>query len=60
MPNYGSNGQTIATFISDTGVKGLAAIAAANVDLVVFSYGINDIRTNSLTKDQLKTNIILH
>jgi hypothetical protein len=43
-------------FISDTGV-GLAAIAAANVDLVVFSYGINDIRTNSLTKDQ-KTNII--
>jgi hypothetical protein len=35
MPNYGSNGQTIATFISDTGVKGLAAIAAANVDLVL-------------------------
>jgi hypothetical protein len=36
MPNYGSNGQTIATFISDTGVKGLAAIAA-NVDLVVLA-----------------------
>jgi hypothetical protein len=38
-------------------LKDLRAIAAANVDLVVLAR-INDIRTNSLTKDQLKTNII--
>jgi lysophospholipase L1-like esterase len=45
MPNYGSNGQTIATLFQIRVLR-LAAIAAANVDLVVFSYGINDIRTN--------------
>jgi hypothetical protein len=54
MPNYGTNGQTIVGFISDTGVKGLANLAAANLDLVIFSFGINDIRQNNLTKDQLK------
>jgi lysophospholipase L1-like esterase len=37
---------------------GLAAVAAANLDLVIFCYGINDIRQNQLTKDQLKANII--
>jgi hypothetical protein len=40
MPNYGSNGQTIAGFINDTGTRGLAAVAAANLDLVIFCYGI--------------------
>jgi lysophospholipase L1-like esterase len=58
MPNYGTNGQTIVGFISDTGVKGLANLAAANLDLVIFSFGINDIRQNNLTKDQLKNHII--
>ena len=58
MPNYGSNGQTITGFIIDAGVKGLAALIAANLDLIIFSYGINDIRQNFLTKDQLKTEII--
>jgi hypothetical protein len=37
MPNYGSNGQTIAGFINDTGTRGLAVVAAANLDLVIFA-----------------------
>lgn len=61
MPNYGNTGQTITGFISDAGTKGLAAVATAatGLDLIVFSYGINDIRQNLLTKDQLKDKIIL-
>jgi hypothetical protein len=35
---------------------GLAAVAAANLDLVILLR--NDIRQNQLTKDQLKANII--
>jgi len=58
MPNYGTNGQTITGFIADTGAKGLQSAAAELADLVIFSYGINDIRANLLTKEQLKSNII--
>lgn len=58
MPNFGSNGQTITGFINDGGAKGLEALLNADLDLIIFSYGINDIRQNMLTKEQLKTNII--
>jgi len=59
VPNFGSNGNTISSLWSNkTQVKGLDAVIAQNPDLVVFSYGINDIRINALTKDQLKTHII--
>jgi len=59
VPNFGSNGNTIANLWNDKAqVKGLDAVIAQNPDLVVFCYGINDIRTNTLTKDQLKAYII--
>jgi lysophospholipase L1-like esterase len=45
MPNYGSNGQTIAGFIMIQEL-GLAVRSCCKSDLVIFCYGINDIRQN--------------
>jgi hypothetical protein len=55
--NYGSNGQTIATLFQIRVLK-RTCHSCCKCRFSCFSYGINDIRTNSLTKDQLKTNII--
>lgn len=57
MPNYGSNGQSIVNFITDSGTKGLPALLASDLDLIIFSYGINDVRQNFLTKNQLRDTI---
>jgi hypothetical protein len=38
MPNYGTNGQTIVGFISDTGVKGLANLAATRFSNIFIWY----------------------
>jgi len=61
MPNFGSSGNTIVNFYNDsvnTASKGIAGVIAAAPDLIIFSYGINDIRQNQLTKDQLKNYVI--
>lgn len=59
MPNFGSNGQSLAAWVSDPTIsKGLNALIAAAPDLVIFTFGINDTRQNLVTKDQLKTLII--
>jgi len=57
MPNYGSNGNTIQNFISGGGLSALVT-AAPGLNLIVFSYGINDARTNTVTKSQLKAYVI--
>jgi len=59
MPNFGNNGSTLVSWLSTpTGAFGLNNLVTANPDLIIFSYGINDVRTNSVTKDQLKALII--
>ncbi len=59
LPNFGSGGQTLAAWIGNpTGSNGLNAVIAAGLDLGIVAHGINDARTNSVTKDQLKALII--
>ena len=60
MPDFGSNGDTIANFYDQpNGTKHLNAVIAAAPDLIIFSYGINDVRTSSeMSKATLKTYII--
>ena len=49
--DFGSNGNTIQNFNnSPAAAKGFNAVVAAAPNLIVFSYGINDIRQNQLTK----------
>ncbi len=56
MPNFGLNGQTIQGFLnSSTAIQNIIDFAP---DLIIFSFGINDVRQNLLTKDQLKSAII--
>ena len=56
--NFGSSGQTALNFINNN-VPGanLSDIVAYAPDLIVFSYGINDVRLGLTSKDQLKTYI---
>jgi hypothetical protein len=59
MPNMGSNGNSIKNFYDNpTGTKNLNDVIAAAPDLIVFSYGINDVRVNLMTAQELKAYII--
>jgi len=54
--NYGANGQTLASFVDGTTEPPnfrMDALIASAPDLIIFSYGINDVRTGSVTKDEL-------
>lgn len=58
--NAGVNGASTLNFIDSSGVSGksIADIAIFNPDLCVLSYGINDVRVGTCTKDQLKERLI--
>jgi hypothetical protein len=60
MPNFGANGNGIQAFYdsSSPSGKGINDVITTAPDLVIFSYGINDVRQNQLTKAQLKTYLI--
>jgi lysophospholipase L1-like esterase len=42
--NYGNNGSTLAAWLADSPTYGYSATVAANPNLIVFCFGINDVR----------------
>lgn len=53
---FGSNGNTLSNFIADSpDGDGINDVIAANPDLIVLSYGINDVRLGATTEAQLIT-----
>jgi hypothetical protein len=47
MPNFGANGMTLSFWLATpTAANGLNNIVAANPDLIIFSFLINDVRQN--------------
>jgi len=51
--NFGENGASLSSFLSDGVVHGITATVAAQADLYIISYGINDVRLGQTTEDQL-------
>ncbi|BAN35170.1 hypothetical protein SCD_n01343 [Sulfuricella denitrificans skB26] len=51
--NYGENGASLSEFLRDRVTYGLTASIAAQADLYVISYGINDVRLGQTTENQL-------
>jgi len=51
--NYGENGASLAVFLADGVVHGISTTIAAQADLYVISYGINDVRLGQTTEAQL-------
>jgi lysophospholipase L1-like esterase len=51
--NYGENGASLYAFLANQVVHGIDATLAANADLYVIGYGINDVRLGNTTEDQL-------
>jgi lysophospholipase L1-like esterase len=51
--NFGENGASLSAFLSDGVVHGITATIAAQADLYVISYGINDVRFGQTTEAQL-------
>jgi lysophospholipase L1-like esterase len=56
--NYGENGASLPDFMRDRVAHGLTAAIAAQADLYVVSYGINDVRLGHTTEDQLVSRLI--
>lgn len=57
--NFGSNGNTLQNFLAGTPAGfGVLDVIAAAPDLVIFSYGINDVRQGARTKAQLQADIV--
>lgn len=51
---FGANGNTLANFVQNTPAGyGVSDVIAAKPDLIVFSYGINDVRQGLTTQAQL-------
>lgn len=53
--NFGENGQTLANFVNGLAANSVNTIAAVNPNLVILSYGINDVRLGATSKDALKS-----
>jgi len=51
--NYGQNGASLSVFLADGVPLGISAAIAAQADLYVISYGINDVRLGQTTEAQL-------
>jgi len=51
--NFGENGASIYAFLANQVVHGITATIAADADLYVISYGINDVRLGNTSEDQL-------
>jgi lysophospholipase L1-like esterase len=51
--NFGENGASLLAFLSDIVSHGITATIAAQADLYIISYGINDVRLGQTTEDQL-------
>jgi lysophospholipase L1-like esterase len=51
--NYGENGASLAAFLADQVPYGITETIAAQADLYVLSYGINDVRLGHTTEAQL-------
>lgn len=57
--NFGSNGNTLQNFLAGSPAGfGVLDVIAAAPDLVIFSYGINDVRQGARTKAQLQADIV--
>ncbi len=55
--NYGDDGSTLAAFLSDTREHGINVAIAAQPDLYVLCYGLNDVRREPLTMAQFQDRI---
>jgi lysophospholipase L1-like esterase len=55
--NFGDDGSTLAAFLSDTREHGITPAIAAQADLYVLCYGLNDVRREPLTKHQFQLRI---
>jgi lysophospholipase L1-like esterase len=56
--NFGENGATLQVYLSDGVAHGITATIAAQADLYIVSYGINDVRLGQTTEDQLVSRLI--
>lgn len=56
--NFGENGASLQAFLSNIVVHGVTSTIAAQADLYVISYGINDVRLGNTTEDQLVSLLI--
>jgi lysophospholipase L1-like esterase len=55
--NYGDDGSTLAAFLADTREHGITVAIAAQPDLYVLCYGLNDVRREPLTMEQFRARI---
>lgn len=55
--NYGDDGSTLAAFLSDTREHGITPAIAAQADLYVLCYGLNDVRREPLSEEQFRERI---
>jgi lysophospholipase L1-like esterase len=55
--NYGDDGSALAAFLTDTREHGITVAIAAQPDLYVLCYGLNDVRREPLTTDQFQDRI---
>ena len=55
--NYGDDGSTLAAFLSDTRDHGITVAIAAQSDLYVLCYGLNDVRREPLSMERFQERI---
>ena len=55
--NYGDDGSTLSAFLTDTREHGITPAIAAQADLYVLCYGLNDVRREPLTMEQFRNRI---
>lgn len=55
--NYGDDGSTLAAFLTDAREHGITPSIAAQADLYVLCYGLNDVRREPLTTEQFRDRI---
>lgn len=56
--NYGENGASLAAFLSNSVTHGITNAIAAQADLYVFCYGINDVRLGATSQATLEARVI--
>lgn len=59
MQNFGANGNTLTGFLNNTPTGfGIDSLITYAPDLIIFSYGINDVRQNQMTAAQLTAALV--
>jgi lysophospholipase L1-like esterase len=56
--NYGDDGSTLAAFLTDSREHGITPAIAAQADLYVLCYGLNDVRREPLTTEDFQLRIV--